>query len=153
MSGQCLAGEKCQFAHDPSVFMAHPNLNDQSSSAGLKPQLSKHTRMSDADIWSGGPAKSTGLVDACKKSNSEESDEDFDKDPIDPAFAATPDCYDSDAQQYYAAPYSHPDMQRRGYYEVDVETERQMFVNDVPTRRDSSIPTFSTFDPSTFSRR
>ena len=32
-------------------------------------------------------------------------------------------------------------------YEVDVKTERQMFVNDVPTRRDSSISTFSTFQP------
>ncbi|KAI9676243.1 MAG: hypothetical protein M1829_003072 [Trizodia sp. TS-e1964] len=32
-------------------------------------------------------------------------------------------------------------------YEVDIKTERQMFVNDVPTRRDSSISTFSTFQP------
>lgn len=32
-------------------------------------------------------------------------------------------------------------------YEVDVKTERQMFVNNVPTRRDSSISTFSTFQP------
>lgn len=30
-------------------------------------------------------------------------------------------------------------------YEVDIKTERQMFVNDVPTRRDSTISTFSTF--------
>ncbi|KZF24791.1 hypothetical protein L228DRAFT_245806 [Xylona heveae TC161] len=30
-------------------------------------------------------------------------------------------------------------------YEVDVKTERQMFVNDIPTRRDSSVSTFSTF--------
>ncbi|MCJ1484507.1 hypothetical protein MMC06_004678 [Schaereria dolodes] len=32
-------------------------------------------------------------------------------------------------------------------YEVDIKTERQMFVNDVPTRRDSSTSTFSTFQP------
>ena len=32
-------------------------------------------------------------------------------------------------------------------YEVDVKTERQMFVNDIPTRRDSSTSTFSTFQP------
>lgn len=32
-------------------------------------------------------------------------------------------------------------------YEVDIKTERQMYVNDVPTRRDSSISTFSTFVP------
>ena len=32
-------------------------------------------------------------------------------------------------------------------YDVDVKTERQTFVNDVPTRRDSSMSTFSTFHP------
>ncbi|CZT47271.1 probable Transcriptional regulatory protein pro1 [Rhynchosporium secalis] len=32
-------------------------------------------------------------------------------------------------------------------YEVDVKTERQMFVNDVPTRRESTISTFSTYHP------
>ncbi|KAH0551400.1 hypothetical protein GP486_007385 [Trichoglossum hirsutum] len=32
-------------------------------------------------------------------------------------------------------------------YDVDVKTERQMYVNDIPTRRDSSISTFSTFQP------
>ena len=32
-------------------------------------------------------------------------------------------------------------------YEVDIKTERQTFVNEIPTRRDSSISTFSTFQP------
>ncbi|PGH27029.1 hypothetical protein AJ80_01214 [Polytolypa hystricis UAMH7299] len=32
-------------------------------------------------------------------------------------------------------------------YEVDIKTESQVYVNDVPTRRDSSISTFSTFQP------
>lgn len=32
-------------------------------------------------------------------------------------------------------------------YEVDVKTERQTFVNDVPTRHDSTVSTFSTFVP------
>ncbi|KAN0122328.1 Fungal specific transcription factor domain containing protein [Hyaloscypha variabilis] len=32
-------------------------------------------------------------------------------------------------------------------YEIDVKTERQMFVNDVPTRRESTISTFSTYHP------
>ncbi|KAI9814890.1 MAG: hypothetical protein M1832_005618 [Thelocarpon impressellum] len=41
------------------------------------------------------------------------------------------------AQPPYGAAYAP--------YEVDVKTERQMFVNDVPTRRDSSISTFNTF--------
>ncbi|KIN04789.1 hypothetical protein OIDMADRAFT_115392 [Oidiodendron maius Zn] len=30
-------------------------------------------------------------------------------------------------------------------YEIDVKTERQMFVNDVPTRRESTISTFSSY--------
>ncbi|KAL8952397.1 MAG: hypothetical protein Q9222_001674 [Ikaeria aurantiellina] len=32
-------------------------------------------------------------------------------------------------------------------YEVDIKTERQMFVNEIPTRRDSTISTFSTYQP------
>lgn len=32
-------------------------------------------------------------------------------------------------------------------YEVDIKTERQMYVNDVPTRKDSSTSTFSTYEP------
>ncbi|KAJ2975095.1 hypothetical protein NQ176_g5710 [Zarea fungicola] len=41
----------------------------------------------------------------------------------------------------------HPDfIYTNGYspYEIDVKTERQMFVNDVPTMRESHISTFST---------
>ncbi|RDL34590.1 putative Transcriptional regulatory protein pro1 [Venustampulla echinocandica] len=30
-------------------------------------------------------------------------------------------------------------------YEIDVKTERQMFINDIPTRRESTISTFSTY--------
>lgn len=32
-------------------------------------------------------------------------------------------------------------------YEIDVKTERQMFVNDIPTRCESTISTFSTYHP------
>ena len=32
-------------------------------------------------------------------------------------------------------------------YEVDIKTERQMYVNDIPTRRDSTVSTFSTYQP------
>ncbi|KAG8533148.1 uncharacterized protein KY384_001931 [Bacidia gigantensis] len=32
-------------------------------------------------------------------------------------------------------------------YEVDIKTERQMYVDDIPTRKDSSTSTFSTFHP------
>ncbi|KAI9852161.1 MAG: hypothetical protein M1838_001624 [Thelocarpon superellum] len=48
----------------------------------------------------------------------------------------------TDQPSYYPTPYTPFTP-----YEVDVKTERQMFVNDVPTRRDSSISTFSTFQP------
>ncbi|KAI9931221.1 hypothetical protein ASPWEDRAFT_233568 [Aspergillus wentii DTO 134E9] len=34
-----------------------------------------------------------------------------------------------------------------GPYEIDVKTERQTYINDVPLRHDSSISTFSTFAP------
>ena len=48
-----------------------------------------------------------------------------------PSFDVEPHYY-----QYAAQPY-----------EVDIKTERQMFVNDVPTRTDSTTSTFSTFQP------
>ncbi|KAH9909342.1 PRO1 protein [Xylariomycetidae sp. FL2044] len=41
---------------------------------------------------------------------------------------------------------SHSDyMFSMSPYEIDVKTERQMFVNDVPTIRESTVSTFSTF--------
>ena len=50
-----------------------------------------------------------------------------------------------DPSTYYAASYEA--YQQPPPYEVDIKTERQMFVNDIPTRRDSSSSTFSTFQP------
>jgi hypothetical protein len=42
--------------------------------------------------------------------------------------------------------HTHPDfMFTMSPYEIDVKTERQMFVNDVPTIRESTISTFSTY--------
>lgn len=82
-----------------------------------------------------------------KRSNSEDSDDDYDEDAIDPTFAGTPGFYDPHAQQFYAAPFPHTDLPPQDYYEVDVRTERQMYVNDIPTRHDSSISTFSTLIP------
>ncbi|KAI1504407.1 fungal-specific transcription factor domain-containing protein [Biscogniauxia marginata] len=41
---------------------------------------------------------------------------------------------------------SHPDfMFSMSPYEIDVKTERQMYVNDIPTIRESTVSTFSTF--------
>ncbi|KAK9773742.1 hypothetical protein SCAR479_09688 [Seiridium cardinale] len=42
--------------------------------------------------------------------------------------------------------HTHPDfMFTMSPYEIDVKTERQMYVNDVPTIRESTISTFSTY--------
>lgn len=52
----------------------------------------------------------------------------------------------SDSFQYNAQ--LHPDFMFGAFpspYEIDVKTERQMFVNDVPTLRESTISTFSTY--------
>ncbi len=54
---------------------------------------------------------------------------------------------------YFAMPpppqplLSHPQYPMFSPYEIDIKTERQIFVNDIPTRRDSTISTFSTFQP------
>lgn len=55
-------------------------------------------------------------------------------------FNSPPDC------GVYGAPL-HPDLMLGAYppYEVDVKTERQMFVNDVPTLRESHVATFITY--------
>ncbi|KAL1304854.1 hypothetical protein AAFC00_003778 [Neodothiora populina] len=53
---------------------------------------------------------------------------------------------------YFAIPPLDPSIPPPHYpifspYDVDIKTERQIYVNDVPTRRDSTISTFSTFQP------
>ncbi|KAK6842162.1 Transcriptional regulatory protein pro1 [Apiospora arundinis] len=52
----------------------------------------------------------------------------------------------SDYGSYTPQIHQHPDMMfSMSPYEIDVKTERQMFVNDVPTLRESTISTFSTY--------
>ena len=61
-------------------------------------------------------------------------------DPYDPyshPHVLSPPC---DANPYY-------DPYPQAPYEVDIRTERQMYVDDVPTRKDSSTSTFSTYHP------
>jgi len=82
-----------------------------------------------------------------KRSGSEDLGNDLYDPAIDQEFAGTPSYYDPHAAQYHVTPFLHPEMQSAGYCEVDVRTERQIFVNGIPTRRDSSISTFNTFVP------
>jgi hypothetical protein len=78
-------------------------------------------------------------------------------DPLDRTRSASIDSHFSTAFNFNSPPsgseYStynpqiHPDFIFGAYspYEIDVKTERQMFVNDVPTLRESHISTFSTY--------
>ena len=82
------------------------------------------------------------------RATSEESQDSLEYDFAHPQ-APTPAIYDP-----YACNLQNPQLTgQQAYYpqqypfEVDIKTERQMFVNDIPTRRDSSISTFSTFQP------
>ncbi|ERS95578.1 hypothetical protein HMPREF1624_08094 [Sporothrix schenckii ATCC 58251] len=53
-----------------------------------------------------------------------------------------------DSSSAFSTPQMHPDfMFGSGFapYEVDIKTERQMFVNDVPTLHESTTSTFSTY--------
>ncbi|KAF2645687.1 C6 sexual development transcription factor-like protein NosA [Massarina eburnea CBS 473.64] len=58
---------------------------------------------------------------------------------------AAPDLFNSASMP---PPMFTPSFQHPGQftpYEVDIKTESQMFINDIPTRRDSTISTFSTY--------
>jgi len=68
-------------------------------------------------------------------------DYDFNQPPLPPQ-------YDPYANHVPTPQYSMPTPYNPYHpYEVDIKTERQMYVNDVPTRHDSTISTFSTFQP------
>ncbi|KAH6685370.1 fungal-specific transcription factor domain-containing protein [Plectosphaerella plurivora] len=77
-------------------------------------------------------------------------------DPLDRTRSASIDSHFSTAFNFNSPPthdfgfagQMHPDFMFGGFnapYEVDVKTERQVFMNDVPTLRESHISTFSTF--------
>ncbi|EAU39416.1 conserved hypothetical protein [Aspergillus terreus NIH2624] len=57
-------------------------------------------------------------------------------------------------EQYdmFSSQFANPEMPQQicgtfGPYEIDVKTERQTYVNDIPLRHDSTSSTFSTFAP------
>ena len=54
-----------------------------------------------------------------------------------------PDPHDPFAQHWQNHFFAPTPYQQYAPYEVDIRTERQMFVNDVPTRRDSTISTYT----------
>ncbi|KAH8737481.1 fungal-specific transcription factor domain-containing protein [Ilyonectria robusta] len=80
-------------------------------------------------------------------------------DPLDRTRSASIDSHFSAAFNFNSPPSGaeygsfnasmHPEIMFGSYspYEIDVKTERQMFVNDVPTLRESTISTFSTYQP------
>lgn len=55
---------------------------------------------------------------------------------------STPDFYNASMPPPMFAP-SFPHPGHYAPYEIDIKTESQMFINDIPTRRDSTISTFS----------
>lgn len=79
------------------------------------------------------------------RATSEESQDSLEYDFSNPA--PTPAIFDPYCVPNTAYNQQVPLYSQQYPYEVDIKTERQMFVNDVPTRRDSSISTFSTFQP------
>ncbi|GAM89189.1 hypothetical protein ANO11243_072260 [Dothideomycetidae sp. 11243] len=68
----------------------------------------------------------------------------IDQSPLvaDPDFYVSPDSYFS-VPLHHAS--SHSQFPVMSPYEIDVKVERQIFVNDVPSRRDSTISSFSAF--------
>ncbi|KAK4246843.1 hypothetical protein C7999DRAFT_15041 [Corynascus novoguineensis] len=76
-------------------------------------------------------------------------------DPLDRARSASIDShfgfnFNSPQSSHEYGPFTpqmHPEFMFSPYspYEIDVKTERQMFINDVPTLRESTTSTFSTY--------
>ena len=66
-------------------------------------------------------------------------------------FSQAPEVHDIHSQAHLFSPPYDPNPYFQQYppmpYEVDIKTETQMYVNDVPTRKDSSTSTFSTWHP------
>ena len=75
--------------------------------------------------------------------SSPESQESFDQ-AFNQPFLDTPEIYDP---YLWTPQLGHQQFYSECPYEVDIKTERQMYVNDIPTRHDSSTSTFSTFHP------
>ncbi|KAJ3564616.1 hypothetical protein NPX13_g7780 [Xylaria arbuscula] len=62
-------------------------------------------------------------------------------------FNSSPNAPDYGAYNPQILPTHSDFMFNMSPYEIDVKTEREMFVNDVPTLRESTISTFSTYNP------
>ncbi|KAI1329603.1 fungal-specific transcription factor domain-containing protein [Xylariaceae sp. FL0255] len=60
-------------------------------------------------------------------------------------FNSSPNAPEYGAYNPHILPTQSDFMYSMSPYEIDVKTERQMFVNDVPTLRESTISTFSTY--------
>ncbi|PSK43750.1 Transcriptional activator protein UGA3 [Elsinoe australis] len=72
----------------------------------------------------------------------------IDQSPLvsDPSFhTLSPESYFAIPPHPHVGP--HPHYAMFSPYDVDVKTERHVFVDDIPTRRDSTISSFSSFQP------
>lgn len=100
-----------------------------------------------------------GLSHSSHSSHSQPTSATF-SDPFDRTRSASIDSHFSTAFNFNSPPgvvgdfgfngQMHPDFMFGAFpspYEIDVKTERQVFMNDVPTLRESHISTFSTFHP------
>ena len=63
---------------------------------------------------------------------------------LDYDFNQPPDHYEQYVQALHTPHFGHAQMYQHYPYEVDIKTERQMYVNDIPTRRDSTVSTYTT---------
>lgn len=93
------------------------------------------------------PTSATSYSDSIDRTRSASIDSQF---SLDFDFNSTPGISDFttyNAQMHLSHSQYAPLYPEYSPYEVDVKTERQMFVNDSLTRRESTISTFSTYHP------
>ena len=155
-------GLKCEYKRP----LWWSNNEQRKNQKELIKNLIKRTKVSDKDKTSHAagidsppglthslPTSATYSEDAGRtRATSEDSQ--YSIDFANPQIHGSYDLYNPQIANAQYNSYPHDPSYGYGYstypptpYEVDIKTERQMYVNDVPTRRDSTISSFSTFHP------
>lgn len=155
-------GLKCEYKRP----LWWSNNEQRKNQKELIKNLIKRTKLSEKSKESGAdsppglthslPTSATYSEDAAGRTRAASEDSQYSLDFANPHIHGSYDLYNPHMATPRFGNYPQDPSYGYGYgystypptpYEVDVKTERQMYVNDIPTRRDSTISSFSTYHP------